>query len=334
MDPHELFKASLRLIDQEQHQHDKEQEDDALVEAPEEDDEYKENDAGDDEDEECRYLSSKANKRQKCEPAYLLFGDVASTFENPNERAAMNSEDVFFDMSPRWRRAYMQEMYRLRPDSSCNRVVLCPDEDGYCTTPAEIAFSYDEEDDQEVVVTDGEEEVEVVASAEMCTPTTSPLLGYLRSAKSSMLNSNSPRAVDALGWGPVYFWHRSLAFEEEVANADDDDEEDVQVGNFRSLSKQALQDHLSVPARLGREYTVSLTDQPSKSTSTPNNHNAWSMRRSFVRKSVLERRMSSSSESSDQPLQLDLVDDNVTPVHWEEKVTNPMDLDLILQLSI
>jgi hypothetical protein len=121
-------------------------------------------------------------------------------------------------------RIHARYMYQLRPDSSCNRVVL---------TPAEIAFSYEGGDEQKVVVTDGEEEVG--ASAEMRTPTTSPLLGYLRSTKTSLLNNISPRAVDAIGGGPVYFWNRSLAFNEEVADADDDDEEDVQIGNFHSI---------------------------------------------------------------------------------------------------
>jgi hypothetical protein len=156
---------------------------------------------------------------------YVLFDPE---MENPNEKAALKSDDVFFDMKPRWRRAFMQELHRQESAKEMTAVVLlCPDEQ--CKPPEDLI---DDSDLAEKSHTNGH----VLPKS----PT------FRQATRNGGGQSGSPSGVDAFERGRVYFWERSLAWSE-----DGDDT----VPSHRD--QQDIRLHLSVPEKLGREFANS-----------------------------------------------------------------------------
>jgi hypothetical protein len=210
--------------------------------------------------------------------------------ENPNETNALKSPDVFFDMNDRWRRAYMQEMYRGTSTSKAtDLVLLCPDD----LLIASI-FSEDES-----------------ISAPNPPPRSSPLrkdfFRETQNRRSKALDDDTSPCgvVDVpLDAGHIYFWHRSLAWSEEES----DDLTRIQIHD-----QDQILEHLSIPAKLGREYA---SEDPPLQSSTPHLgvHSLTNHHRAI-------RRDLTSHTSTLENIELD----NTILVHWEEKVLSPSD---------
>jgi hypothetical protein len=164
-------------------------------------------------------------KKRKNDEVNILFDPE---LENPNERAALQSDDVFFDMKPRWRRAFMQELHRAQSAKNMKNdvILLCPDED--CKPLEALINDCDYTQD----------------TASTCqTIPKSPAFRLRVAMSHGDGQGESPCGVDAFESGRVYFWQRSLAWSE-------DGDESPQIGHDQDDIRQ----HLSVPEKLGREY--------------------------------------------------------------------------------
>jgi hypothetical protein len=231
--------------------------------------------------------SEQISKRRKSNQVRIPFDPE---MENPNEKAALNSDDVFFDMKPRWRRAFMQELHRR--DSAKNRndmILLCPDDD--CKPPEELI----DEDD-------GADKISSKGALVPKSPT------FRQGTKTSQGSGkgDSPCGVDNFESGRVYFWQRSLAWSEDGEDTPKpyQDQDDVR-------------NHLSVPEKLGREYADDNQFVPQKS----------------LRQLSLENNVRSKGHST--PISFQRIDmDATTRIHWEEKVLDASDLEMIAKLSI
>jgi hypothetical protein len=169
-----------------------------------------------------------AKKKRKNDEVDVLFDPYLN---NPNERAALKTEDIFFDMNPRWRRAYMQELHRQKESEvmQTDMVLLCPDND---CIPAE---PLDEDD----------ESCDAVSKPNRRRRPTFRESNQRRSVDG---DGDSPCGVDNFECGRVYFWHRSLAWSE--------DGDEKKVPSFRN-DQEVIRNHLSVPMNLGKEFPSS-----------------------------------------------------------------------------
>jgi hypothetical protein len=168
-------------------------------------------------------------KKRKSDEVNVLFDPHMN---NPNERAALKTEDIFFDMNPRWRRAYMQELHRKKESEVMQRdmIMLCPDND---YIPAE---PLDEDDES-----------------------SRPTFRESSMRRSVDGDGDSPRGVDDFQCGRVYFWHRSLAWSE------DGDEKKIPSS---SNDQEVIRNRLSVPMNLGKEFSSSPSPSPSSSSTS------------------------------------------------------------------
>jgi hypothetical protein len=225
--------------------------------------------------------------------------------ENPNETNALNSPDVFFDMNDRWRRAYMQEMYRGTTTSKdTDLVLLCPDD-------LLIASMFSED-----------ESITTVSNPppRLSPPMPKDFFRDTQNRRSKALDNDDTSpcgVVDVpLDAGHIYFWHRSLAWSEEES----DDMTRIQIQD-----QDRILEHLSIPAKLGREYA---NENPPLPSSTPHlGVHSWTDHHRAI------RRDSTSYTSTLEKVELD----NTTRVHWEEKVLSPSDtshVELMSRLTI
>jgi hypothetical protein len=238
-------------------------------------------------------VTGSLKKKRKNDEFNFLFDPYLN---NPNERAALKTEDIFFDMNPRWRRAYMQELHRQKEseDMQSDMIMLCPDNE---CIPAEPLH----EDDGSLS--------DVVSKPSIRSRPTFRERNQRRSVGS---DGDSPCGVDDFGCGRVYFWHRSLAWSE------DGDEKKVPSS---SNDQEVIRNHLSMPMNLGKEFSSASSSASSPST-TP------AAKKPLASFSLRSLRSSQSEETLLEQCDLD----HVTFVHWEEKVVN-FDLEMIAPLS-
>lgn len=147
--------------------------------------------------------------------------------DNPNERAALRSDDVFFDMKPRWRRAYMMELNRQ--ESEINKkndiILLCPDDS---CKPVE-ALIHDRAYTETIL-----SKCETSPKSPTFRPTTSK----------DREKDESPCGVDVFEPRSVYFWQRSMAWSEDGDEPSSDN---------KRHDQDDIRQQLSVPAKLGKE---------------------------------------------------------------------------------
>ena len=172
-------------------------------------------------------------KKRKNDEVNVLFDPYMN---NPNEWAAafLKTEDIFFDMNPRWRRAYMQEFHRQKESEVSmqnDMIMLCPDND---CTPAEPL----DEDDESSRQTFRE--------------------NYQRQSVDG--DGDSPSWVDEFQCGRVYFWHRSLAWSE--------DGDELKAPSSRN-DQEVIRNQLSMPVNLGQDFSFSLSSSSSSTSTAP-----------------------------------------------------------------
>jgi hypothetical protein len=242
--------------------------------------------SSDDENDEGINQALLNTKKRKNDEVNILFDPE---LENPNERAALQSDDVFFDMKPRWRRAYMQELHRAQSAKNMKNdvVLLCPDED--CKPLEALIHDCDYTQDK---------------SSNYETIPKSPTFRLRVAMSHGDGQGESPCGVDAFESGRVYFWQRSLAWSE-------DGDESPQMRH----DQDDIRKHLSVPAKLGREYAENKCDTQKS-----------------LRELALEKdfRIRASTMKSFRQTYVD----KITQIHWEEKVLDATDLEKMANLSI
>lgn len=137
---------------------------------------------------------------------------------------------------------------------------------------------------------------------------------YRNSSNNSSINEgDSPCGVDAITRGcGACFWERSLAWSE-----DDEDSDDSIVHTDYGPSS-ALRDHLSVPEHLGKEHMNDGRRSPIRRSSS----------RVITRESDSRHKLGSAKMFR----QTDV--DNVTEIHWEEKVLDTTALEMMAKLSL
>jgi hypothetical protein len=199
---------------------------------------------------------------------------------NPNERAALKTEDIFFDMNPRWRRAYMQELHRKKESKvmQSDMIMLCPDNNCIPIEPLD----------------ENDESSNVVSKTNIRRRPTFRESNQRRSVDG---DGGSPLGVDDFECGRVYFWHRSLAWSE--------DGDEKKATSFRN-DQEVIRNHLSVPMNLGKEFS-------SSSSATSTTPAAKKPLESFPLRSLR-------SSQSGETLLEQCDSDHATFVHWEEKV--------------
>jgi hypothetical protein len=165
----------------------------------------------------------------KCKKKKCLSTDLLEPVVHiPNEKAALDRHEVFFDLKPRWRKASTHKLQESQNTS--DMVLLRPDED--FKTALLLIDEYD-----------GSEQPHFRDEDLLRSPTFRPSLG------NKYISYRSPCTVNSFEQGKkVYFWHRSMAW------TDDGEEE--------APSKYIAGDfcqHLSVPERLGKDSTEEST---------------------------------------------------------------------------
>jgi hypothetical protein len=133
------------------------------------------------------------------------------------------------------------------------------------------------------------------------------------SNNSSLYEGDSPCGVDALTRGcGACFWERSLAWSED----DEDSDDSIFYTDYGPSS--SLRDHLSVPEHLGKEHMNDGRRSP--------------IRRSSSRIITVESDSRHKLPSAKMFRQTDV--DNVTEIHWEEKVLDTSTLEMMAKLSL
>mmetsp|Transcript_3083 Transcript_3083/g.4878 ORF Transcript_3083/g.4878 Transcript_3083/m.4878 type:complete len:325 (-) Transcript_3083:88-1062(-) len=219
----------------------------------------------------------------------------------PQQKSALdNIGDVFSDMNSRWQRAFQQGM-------------------GY----------HDDEDDEKedhprldlVGRSNLKPLMDEVDSGEVRPPPlpTSPTFRKIEYKHSSSLEGDSPCSVEMFSRGcGACFWERSLAWSED----DDDDTEDdgiVQPSTTALFANTSLREHLSVPKHLGKEF-AQIPERKGH------------FRRSSSREVTVESDSRHRLPSAKMFRQTDI--DNVTEIHWEEKVLDTSTLEMMAKLSL
>jgi hypothetical protein len=137
----------------------------------------------------------------------------------------------------------------------------------------------------------------------------------------SITDGDSPCGVDALSRGcGACFWKRSLAWSE-----DDEDSDDsiVQIDKktMTLTGRNALREDLSVPKHLGKAEHI-----------TNNGRQSPVQRSSSCRVITLESDSRHKLPSAKMFRQTDV--DNVTEIHWEEKILDTSTLEMMAKLSL
>jgi hypothetical protein len=150
-----------------------------------------------------------------------------------------------------------------------------------------------------------------------------PLFRHYRHQSSSSHEGDSPCSVAALTRGcGVCFWERSLAWSED----EDDDDDDGILHPSLTQKAQNIQDHLSVPQHLGKDFAKK--PEVTRSINRP----AHFRRPSSSRVVTLERDSRHKLRGSKMFRQTDV--DQVTEIHWEEKVLDTTALEMMAKLSL
>jgi hypothetical protein len=117
-------------------------------------------------------------------------------------------------------------------------------------------------------------------------------------------------------------WERSLAWSE-----DDDSDEDSIIHPSNVLRGDDIREHLSVPKHLGKQFAETNIYEVASGQNAPH------LRRSpSSRIKTLETDSRHKLPGSKMFRQTDV--DNVTEIHWEEKILDTTALDLMAKLSL
>lgn len=154
------------------------------------------------------------------------------------------------------------------------------------------------------------------------TPDT-PLFRHFRHQSTSSHESESPCSVATLTRGcGACFWERSLAWSED----DEDDEDDIIVHPIHNHEGTAIREHLSVPKHLGKDFAETQEARRCRSTMMP------IRRPSSSRITTVESDSRHKLHGAKMFRQTDL--DQVTEIHWEEKVLDTTALEMMAKLSL
>lgn len=220
--------------------------------------------------------------------------------ENPSGTEQQNSNGgLVLGMNSRWHNSFMQDLDRH--DDQNDASSLWPS-DGHMGS-AKSLFDEIETNESDL------------ANSTSSLASRTPILFRppVCTKQQSSFEGDSPCAVDAFT-GPCFsFWDRSLAWSED----DDEDEHGINEPHWRSGN---VLEHLSVPKHLGKEHAP-----PQQVFTRPS-------RQPMSRLRTLESDSRHKLSSAKMFRQTDI--DNVTEIHWEEKVLDTSELELMAKLSL
>jgi hypothetical protein len=236
----------------------------------------------------------KSDELSRVDLSQLVFEQLS---ENSTEMAGLgNMGYAIFDSNSQWRNAFTHE---TDSNHDQNRAAL--------VRPSR-EFDHSISLFDRIETTDSDLGKSTGSSA----PVTPTLFRPPVTKQHSSFEGDSPCAVDALTRGCFSFWDRSLAWSE-----DDDDEYSIHEPQGKTGD---VLDFLSVPKHLGVE------DSP------PQSEFYWPPSRSTARVRTLESASRHKLPSAKCFRQTDI--DNVTEIHWEEKVLDTNALGMMAKLSL
>jgi len=199
-----------------------------------------------------------SSKKRKINSINVSLNDPS--LQNPNEMAALRSSgDVFFDMKPRWRRAYMQEMTRKREGEV---VLLCPDDSE--KPLIELMGSSEDEEEDGSFTDPGTERHTPEVSSFVRTPTqkhdSKPTSIADSTFREVFGNDDSPCGiVEGLGCGNIYFWQRSMAWSDDEG----EDRQQPSASARHSLRQVSMEkkprNRITVPQRFQKKRDNEVT---------------------------------------------------------------------------
>jgi hypothetical protein len=234
----------------------------------------------------------------------LMFDLVSENPAAADTAANNDSGSVLVDKNPLWRPPAPSMQGVPRRDGQ-NRADFLRSSAGLIRTPAKS------------LVDEIENEESDLATKSTCSSSTPRTPALFRPAvvytkQPSSFEGDSPCAVDAINHGCMSFWDRSLAWSED----EDDDDDDDQCRMFEPQRRYGdVLEHLSIPKHLGREHAA---PQPALTVPT--------------RVRTVESNSRHRLPSAKMFRQTDV--DNVTEIHWEEKVLDTSTLELMAKLSL
>lgn len=243
----------------------------------------------------------KSDELSSVDLSQLMFEQLP---ENSAQTTGLNSSGrAIFDSNSHWRDAFMHESHSLYDQNGAK--LIRPSKDIFENARSLL-------DRIETADSDLEKSIE---SSALVTPTLFRSSVYTK--QHSSFEGDSPCAVDAIARGCFSFWDRSLAWSE-----DDDDEDDRSIHEPHIHGKAGdVLEYLSVPKHLG------MKDSPSQPEFV-----RPSSTQSISRVRTLESTSRHKLSSAKCFRQTDL--DNVTEIHWDEKVVDTSALGMMANLSL
>jgi hypothetical protein len=244
----------------------------------------------------------KSDELSRVDLSQLMFDHLS---ENPTEISALNNIGPSnVDSNSQWRNAFMHEPIRSYDQNRSGEIRPSKD-----NTDHGISLL------DRIEPTDSDLGASTVSSVPV-TPT------FLRppvyTKQHSSFEGDSPCAVDAIARGCFSFWDRSLAWSED----DDDDQDDCTIHESYTHRKSGdVLDYLSVPKHLGVEDSTQLPEF---------------MRPSSIRSMSRVRTLESTSRHKLPTAKCfrQTALDNVTEIHWEEKVVDTSALGMMANLTL